>query len=60
MRRSNAALRPRIRYLQNDACDMRNIADKSFDIIFDKSVMDALICNGKPVTSRCSSEVHES
>jgi ubiquinone/menaquinone biosynthesis C-methylase UbiE len=58
MRQRNGTLRPRLRYMQTDACDMHNILDKSFDIVIDKSVMDALICAGKSVVSRCSREVH--
>jgi len=58
MRQRNSVLRPGIKYMQCDACDMHDVANESFDIIFDKSTMDALICAGKQMVSRCSAEVH--
>ena len=58
MRLQNAGVRPGIKYAQCNACDMHEFTDRSWDIIFDKSTMDALGCAGRDSTSRCSSEVH--
>merc|ERR1712151_1429843 len=57
MRMHNATLRPGIRYMQLDARDMK-LPDKSFDIVIDKSTIDALSCAGWKSVSRYSSEVH--
>jgi ubiquinone/menaquinone biosynthesis C-methylase UbiE len=58
MRQRNAQLRPGIKYMENDACQMRSFADKSFEIIFDKSTMDALLCAGRGACRRASAEIH--
>jgi len=55
MRLSNAIPRPGIKYRECDACDMRCFADRSFDIVLEKSTMDTLPWEFK---RRCSSEVH--
>jgi len=58
MRQQNADLRPGIKYTQADVCRMRQFANKSFEIIFDKSTMDALTCAGRKATRHASSEIH--
>lgn len=58
MRVQNAATRPGIKYIQCDARNMRSLGAGSFDIIFDKSTMDALLCSGKEATRECSFNVH--
>jgi len=58
MRQKNALVRPGIKYMQSDACNMLGIDDRSYDIIVDKGTMDALICAGKRTVSRCSAEIH--
>lgn len=58
MRAWNRERRPKMKYCTCDATDMSAFRDGSFDIIFDKSTMDALGCAGRAKTSRCSREVH--
>merc|ERR1711920_1023017 len=58
MRCRNAELRPGIKYVTADACDMGIFADSSFDVVFDKSTLDALKCAGKSATTKMSHEIH--
>merc|ERR1719454_1310304 len=58
MRARNSVARPGIKYMQCDARDMQCFSDASFDIVFDKSTMDALKCAGRSSTRSCSTEVH--
>jgi len=58
MRKFNQDLRPQMKYMQSDVRKMRGIPSKSFDIVVDKSTMDALLCAGKAMTTRASGEIH--
>eukprot|EP00913_Durusdinium_trenchii_P009955 g9344.t1 len=45
--------------LEEDACDLTSTLEaKDFDVVFDKSTLDALKCRGPEATGRMSSEVH--
>eukprot|EP00931_Biecheleriopsis_adriatica_P030137 TRINITY_DN17787_c0_g1_i1.p1 TRINITY_DN17787_c0_g1~~TRINITY_DN17787_c0_g1_i1.p1 ORF type:complete len:195 (-),score=25.70 TRINITY_DN17787_c0_g1_i1:127-711(-) len=57
MRQRNIS-RPGIKYKRVDARKMPAFADKSFDVVFDKSTMDALKCSGSAATRSCSAEVY--
>ncbi|CAL1151990.1 unnamed protein product [Cladocopium goreaui] len=50
--------RPGMTYLWADAMDLSVFEDESFDVVFDKSTLDALKCRGAEATSSMSSEVH--
>eukprot|EP00435_Cladocopium_sp_Y103_P012536 s3873_g3.t1 len=46
--------RPGMTYLWADAMDLSVFADESFDVVFDKSTLDALKCRGAEATSSSS------
>lgn len=58
MQKRNAEKRPGIKYMQVDARDMHMFEDRSFDVVFEKSTMDALKCAGRPSMRRASGEIH--
>ncbi|CAK9030248.1 eEF1A lysine and N-terminal methyltransferase (eEF1A-KNMT) (Methyltransferase-like protein 13) [Includes: eEF1A lysine methyltransferase [Durusdinium trenchii] len=59
MRQKNATQRPNMKYVLADACDLTSTLEaKDFDVVFDKSTLDALKCRGPEATGRMSSEVH--
>eukprot|EP00434_Breviolum_minutum_P031388 symbB.v1.2.027758.t1/scaffold2735.1/size73862/6 len=57
MRQRNST-RPGMKYVLADACDLSIFREQSFDVVFDKSTLDALKCRGPESTGRMSSEVH--
>ena len=44
MKSRNETLRPEMKWDVMDVCDMSGYADSTFDLIIDKSTMDALLC----------------
>ncbi|CAE7208300.1 EEF1AKNMT, partial [Symbiodinium pilosum] len=58
MRQLNASKRPGIKYQLADARELSMFSDNSFDVVFDKSTLDALKCAGPDSTSMMSSEIH--
>jgi len=56
MRRENVG-RPGLEYATMDARDLQ-FEDRTFDVVFDKSTLDALKCDGKESVGRFSREVH--
>ncbi|CAE7862239.1 EEF1AKNMT [Symbiodinium necroappetens] len=58
MKQLNTSKRPGIKYELADARELSLFPDGSFDVVFDKSTLDALKCAGQDATSRMSSEIH--
>ena len=44
MKQRNQELRPEIVWEVMDICDMKGLKDNTFDFVFDKSTIDALLC----------------
>ena len=44
MKQRNQELRPEIVWEVMDICDMKDLKDNTFDFVFDKSTIDALLC----------------
>ena len=47
MRERNQESRPDLQWEIMDCCNMRTIQSNSFDIVIDKSTIDALLCGDK-------------
>ncbi|CAE7549202.1 EEF1AKNMT [Symbiodinium sp. CCMP2592] len=58
MKQLNTSRRPGIKYELADARELSLFPDGSFDVVFDKSTLDALKCAGQDATSQMSSEIH--
>ena len=51
MKQKNKEIRPEMKYDVMDVCDMKSYTDEKFDLVFDKSTMDALVCGTDSDTS---------